>query len=78
MIDLTNPSEIFQFDKGGGDVGGDVSCESYDMSIPASHNYDSSIYPQSGYDVSASMRSRLEFSYAQWELRLLIQCDQME
>ena len=65
MIDLTNPSEIFQFDKGGGDVGGDVSCESYDMSIPASHNYDSSIYPQSGYDVSASMRSRLEFSYAQ-------------
>ena len=61
MIDLSNPSEIFQFEKG------EVACGgSYD--IPTHHGFpDSTGYSQSsmsGYDLN-NMRSRLEFSYAQ-------------
>ena len=58
MIDLSNPSEIFQFDKS------EVACDTYDVAIPTTHGSfaDNSVYPQSNYDLG-NMRSRLDFSY---------------
>ena len=60
MIDLSNPSEIFQFDK----TEVVASCDSFDVSMPTSHTSyaDNSIYPQTNYDLG-SARSRLDFSY---------------
>ena len=66
MIDLSNPSEIFQFEKA------DVSCvgaSSYDMLAQTSHSYPDPLSynqsPLSSYDLN--LKPRLELtSYAQW------------
>ena len=64
MIDLSNPSEIFQFEKA--DVPAPYALVP-DMSVPTSHGYpEAASYthsPLASYDLN--IKPRPEFSYAQ-------------